>query len=276
MLEQVLGTWAVRKGLDALFARVKTWFKATTPRKVLIIGPGGVGKTTLAQLFSLPPDKTSAPNGQYTESISVETSTLGNAPKVQVVVLPGQAHRIDATWKTILDELKDGRFRGVIFLLAYGHHALGDISYMNHRLYNKRKGLDDFVAKYLAECRNEEMRILKLLCNEIRQCKQPVWFMTLVTKQDLWWDERDTVKSYYESDEYLKNINECLGSKATNQFRHESVFVSLVLRNLMTGRNELLKSTVSGYDQPLQLQSFERLLQVFDGLMEWEKQHADK
>jgi hypothetical protein len=181
---------------------------------------------------------------------------------------------MDATWKGILDELKKGSFRGVILILAYGYHALGDISYVNHRLYDGQRGVSEFVMAYLADRRKEEERVLKLLCEEIRQCNRPMWMMTLVTKQDLWWDERDTVKEYYESGRYLRFISNCVGSKTTDQFRHESVYVSLVLRNLTTGRNELLSRTVAGYDQPLQAQSIEKLLQVFEGLMEWEEQHG--
>ena len=32
---------------------------------------------------------------------------------------------------------------------------------------------------------------------------------------------------------------------------------------------------LAGYDAPLQEKSFERLLQVFDGLMQWEKEHGE-
>ena len=268
-----LAAWVAKRGLDSTYTRVLAWFKNESPRKVLIIGPGGVGKSTLGAFLSAK-ERADCPPGEYVESLNTETYSLADDPKVQIVVPPGQQHRMDATWDSVMSDLKVGQFRGVILILAYGHHTVGDFTYKNHRLYNETNGLEAFVRDYVSDCLAIEKGILIRISEAINRCNQPIWLLTLVTKQDLWWTDQGAVEKHYGSGSYADIVKQCLGDKSGVQFRHEQVFVSLVIRNLMTGRGEFLKGTASGYDMPMQHQSVERLLQVFEGLMQWEQQHA--
>lgn len=265
-------SWLAKRGLDSTWDRICNWYRTEAPRKVVILGPGGVGKSTLAQFLAGFADD--GPTGEYHESTSVERYPLNDDKSVQIVVLPGQPHRMAATWTDVLEELRAGAYRGVILQQAYGHHAIGDFSYKNHTLFKASKNLKDFLSKYVAHQLVEEERVLNIISAEIRKCAHPIWLLTLVTKQDLWWDERDTVENYYTSGKYSEILRECLGSKEPHHFRHETAFVSLVIRNLMTGREELLKHTAAGYDQPTQVASIERLLKIFEGLMEWERKNG--
>lgn len=262
-------SWAAKRGFDKLYSNVTGWFSEPAERGVLIVGPGGVGKTTLGQFLS--GQEELATSGSYTESVGTEEFALSADTRVQLVIPPGQAHRRKATWDQRLEDIAKGKFRGVIIIHAYGHHTLGDISYVNHKLYNPEKGFDEFVVEYLEQCRKAEEQILSLVCNAVKRCTAPIWVLTLVTKQDLWWDERDTVEKHYVEGKYGKILKECLGSKSERALRHEIAMTSLVIRNLVTGRDEILKKTIAGYDAPLQEKSFENLLQVFAGLMQWEQ-----
>lgn len=266
-------SWAAKKGFDKLYSQITAWFSKPTARSVLIIGPGGVGKTTLGQFLSGQDEK--ATSGSYVESVGTEEFKVADDVNVQIVIPPGQAHRRNATWDQLLEEVQEGKFRGVILIYAYGHHALGDISYKSHRLYDPNKGFEAFVASYLEQCLKTEEQILKIVCDAVKKCAAPIWVLTLVTKQDLWWDERDNVEKHYTEGKYGKLVRECLGGKSERDFRHEIVTASLVIRNLITGRNEILKKTVAGYDAPLQEKSFEKLLQVFGALMRWEEEHGE-
>jgi len=266
-------SWASKKALDATYGRVVAWFKKESPRSILIIGPGGVGKSTLGH-FLAGTVAEDAGRGEYVESVGTEEFWLDDSRRVQIIVPPGQSRRRPSTWDQVLETVKEGNVRGIILIAAYGHHAIGDISYKNHRLFDAKKGFDQFVDDYLRDCLDQEDRVLKTICEAINLCDKPIWLLTLVTKQDLWFDQRDAVERHYSQDKYATIMKSCLGRKTEAIFRHETVFVSLVIRNLMTGRGEVLKNTIGGYDAPAQEVSFERLLQVFDALMQWEEQHG--
>src|SRR4051794_32492446 len=65
---------------------------------VLVLGPGGVGKSTLGKILSGKFDLLFDVPGSYDESLDLETYALKDAPDVEIVVPPGQPHRRESTW----------------------------------------------------------------------------------------------------------------------------------------------------------------------------------
>jgi hypothetical protein len=102
--------------------------------------------------------------------------------------------------------LANGLFRGMILLSSYAYHTLGDLSFRQHRLYRGEKRR--FLNEFLADRRNEELRILNRLVPFVRTNPRRLWMLSLFTKQDLWWPQRMTVEQHYRSGAYGQDVEE--------------------------------------------------------------------
>ncbi len=265
--------WDNKAWVIARLADIRRWLfppaEEGSASNILIIGPGGVGKTTFAQLFSGKYDSPLEVPGVYEESIDLERYTLEDDPSIELIVPPGQRHRRDATWTELEKSIGAGAFRGIIVVASYGYHSLGEISYKDHRLYRGDDAV--FLANFLRECRGDEVGVIRRLAPHIRGIGRKSWILTLVTKQDLWWHECAEAESFYRAGEYGTIIDEVVGHLGQSRLRHEFAFTSLVISNFTTGRNEVLARTIAGYDQIQSVKSLRRLWEIFDALKKWEE-----
>jgi len=235
---------------------------------LLIIGPGGVGKSTAARILSGNYDPLLDMPGEYDESLKIEHYSLKDDPAVGLVVPPGQKHRRDPTWNDIESSLSAGEYHGIILVCSYGYHSLGLISYKHHHLY---AGDDQaFLRSYLDASRAEEVNVLQRLSPHIKASDRKCWLVTLVTKQDLWWNDNQQVERHYREGPYADQIGEIADHKGRSNFRHELILGSLVIRNFVTGVGERLAETVAGYDQQYRVSSVRRLWESLDALRQWE------
>lgn len=264
--------WDKKHEIGKLLTGLYGWFlgkRHKDKRGILVIGPGGSGKTTLGLLLSGEYDWLTDSPWAYTESRRLEYYVLKDDNRVEVVVPPGQKKRREAYWSDLQREIATGKYRGVILLSAFGYHTLGElVSYKHHPLYAKKR--DAFLKAYLEEQRGEELRILRQLIPYLELCRQRVWLLSLVAKQDLWWDDHPTVERHYRDGEYGEEVRKLSDAKDAGTFHHEAVFASLVINNFDTGRQERLKKNTEGYDQRMQVESIRRLMETLAALKDWE------
>lgn len=263
-------TWAWKNRVEVLgyLKSVREWFRSDPGRGILVIGSGGVGKSTLARLLSGDFDWLLDDPWDYRESYGVEEYALADDPKVEVVVPPGQVARRDATWATVEQGLATGAYRGVVYVTADGHHTLPRGSYKLHRLYQGNKA--NFLTAYLDERRADEVAVLDRLAAGLAGCPGRVWLLSVVTKEDLWWPDRQRVEAAYRSGPFTAAVGQIVSRRGSSGFRHEVVPASLVIGNFLSGDGEPLLRNVEGYDHRRQVESVRRLFEVLRALREWE------
>jgi len=83
--------------------------------------------------------------------------------------------------------------------------------------------------------------------------------LTIVTKQDLWWPERNEVESHYTTGKYNSIIHGIRAQKGNENFSHEYLSLSNLINNFRIG-SKVYKETTQGYDQLLQLRNLENVL----------------
>ncbi len=270
-------------------SRVKEWFGSRRSKGassdtdeadthvrpgILIIGPGGVGKTTIARILSGDFDRVlTDASRDYQESLNVEEFSLKDDPKIGIVVPPGQEHRRPSTWKELLSEIASGKYRGIILLNAYGYHTFG-IGYRDHRIYleiasprNRQK----FMSAYLENRRLDELSVAQKLAPYVQQCQGKLWVLTVVAKQDLWWTVRDQVSQYYSHGPYQSEMVAMFAQHDPLSRRHETAMTSLVISNFRDGEGEILQANNAGYDHREQVDSLRRLFEIMFDLMKWEQ-----
>ena len=153
-------------------------------------------------------------------------------------------------------------------LAAHGYHTLAEqYRYQEHELYNNNKA--EFLVRYLADRRADELEILKQLAPHILVCPEKIWLMTVVAKQDLWWDEKSEAERFYRSGDFANVTSDIAATRGGQAFRYETVFVSLLISNFDDSLGSRLKKNVAGYDQREQVSTLLRLMKSLFDLKVW-------
>jgi hypothetical protein len=269
----------VAKGtIEGLLRGIREWFRgkkneapaepipqpaATPTRGILIIGPAGTGKTTLARILSGEFDWLNEDLGKYKESVATDRFTLEDDPATEIVVPPGQEHRQDSTWPVLLNSLRTGAYRGVIFVGSFGLHSLTMPDYRLHPLYQGDK--EAFLDRVAKANRDDEARSFGQLVAAVACCPTKLWLLTVVTKQDLWASKRADVEAFYKTGQFANG----LPMSGTN-FRAERLLCSLLIRTWRADNGDRLRPNEAGYDQEQQMATVRRLFDVIRSLMKWE------
>jgi GTPase SAR1 family protein len=231
--------------------------------KIAIFGAGGTGKSTLGKVLSGEFDLNSLLQ-TYQESILPEQYKLDSNVVGTVIVAPGQTRR-EYTWEDLFRTMAGGKFNLIIHTVSWGYHSFGEIGYTQHRLYQNGMTLNQFMDVYTEDCRNRELDVLnKILPYLSIAAQKKTVLITLVTKQDLWWNDRLQLQAYYQNGSYEKLIQDIQNKRGSTNFIHEYQFASLVMENLSSGANELLVPTTGGYDQRLQAENFKKLIKTIE------------
>jgi hypothetical protein len=218
-----------------------------------------VGKSTFGKIIGgANPLDISTPYDSSWVNESVELT--GDVPG-SLLIGPGQADRAERHWPELLRTVAEGVAFGIVNVVSDGMHSLAIRSYKEHDSYRSDMSLEQFREAYAGARRDEEIRMLKQLCDSVKIRKRSIWMVTVVNKQDLWWPDRVNVRGRYESGEYGRIVADLLKSLGRQKFQHEFLPCSMTLGNLTTPGGETLWPNASGYDQALHLQHMQTLFE---------------
>jgi energy-coupling factor transporter ATP-binding protein EcfA2 len=259
--------WENREKVQAALKAIHRWWKSKKTR-VLVIGAGGTGKTTLARFLAGEIDFLTHNSWDYTQSYAVEKLQMTGSQEAEVIVAPGQPHRRES-WKIFKEQIIAGKFSGIILVNSFGYHSLNRSTL---KLAGDSRSKQQALEEHLDQDRNEEIAILQELSGPIKASLKQIWLMSLVTKQDLWYDEIDEVRQHYSKGPYSEVISDIRSVRPETTFRSELELVSLVISNLTAERDKILKKNVAGFDHRIQVQTLQALLNCIAQLIVWEIQ----
>ncbi len=235
--------------------------------RIAIVGAGGTGKSTLGKLLSNEFEFTNLLH-PYQESMIVESYKLDSNVVGSIIVAPGQERRHDK-WDDLMRDLSGGKYSLIIHVVSWGYHSLGGVfSYAGHPLYQTGMTPEQFIEEYTKDCRKRELEVLKKIVPHLSIANQKrTVLVTLITKQDLWWNNRLQVRDDYMNGGYDSLIQSIRNKRGSSNFVHEYLSASLVMENFMTGANEALALTTQGYDRRLQFSNFRYFLNSIEALL---------
>lgn len=234
-------------------------------KQIVIVGPGGVGKSTFGKMLET---GVSPPVADYQESITLETFSFGADFFGTAFVVPGQetSGRI-LEWQAAQKAIAGGRVSGVVNVVCYGLHTPRTETMKSHSLYRSGDTVDQFLKRYTKNRRELEIdQFSRLIAPHMQACTKPIWLLTAVLKQDLWWNTREEVKKHYENGPYQEMIEELTKAKIIS---HTINSASLTAENL-TFSGEIgrpIKSTAAGYDDAIRLRNQSSLFSNLERLL---------
>jgi len=236
-------------------------------REVAIFGAGGVGKSTLLKyLAGEYRDVTNVP-GEYEESIGIEMTEVSGGKNLVAFAVPGQVSRRATLWRNLKKKLENGKLNGLVIVSCYGYHDLGRLPLREQALFDPESP-DDFLEEYLVAKRADEQAIRRELADCCRSRKKKLWILELITKQDLWFDELESVRG-----EYQPSMKDLVLGGTTNlddsQIHVETILVSFRIHPFESVDGEVLKSSSPKYTSVLQAESLKRLDRAIDAIMKW-------
>lgn len=192
-----------------------------TKHKVLVLGSTGVGKTNLIEsITDITPEAIHHMN--RTEFTKKHHIKISKNPFV-FIDTPGQAAHKHQRREGILEVLKSP-VAGIINVVSYGYHEYrigsSDVFDEDGNIYG------DFLQRH----RQMEIDALNEWIPVLGSPEIVKWVVTVVSKADLWWDEKNKVIKYYESGEYFNNLGDA------KSIHHVAEYCSVVHRFFGKGK----------------------------------------
>ena len=239
---------------------------------IAIFGAGGTGKSTLGKVLA---GEFGLDNILQPYRISSRTEELkldSNIPS-SILIVPGQPGFLNE-WDEPLRKISNSQIDLIINVVSYGYHSFtrsGYLNYQNHPDYQPGMTVDNFVATHSGKNREMEIELLNKMAPQLSLVhRKRTVMITLVTKQDLWWVNRQVVQDYYQSGDYDQIVQDIGNKLGRNNFIHQYISLSLLTENFRAGDGEMLIPVAEGYEQRIQVLNLYQLLDFLENTFDIE------
>jgi len=236
---------------------LRMWDRLTRGHtRIVVFGGAGAGKSSFGQLLA----GKSLGRGEYRESTEIERYDIEGSTSCTVLVPPGQKRLREATWSG-LEGLIASSPCVVVHVVDWGLDEVAPLTYRQLRTF--AEGMDPRAAleTFAAQQRAHELDPLERLAG-VQPKDGTLRLVTVVSKQDLWWRWRDSVRAHYEEGAYaerLAALEERLGS---GKLHHTLWSAAPIIKNFRDGEGNVLLPCSEGYDEPLRRWHEQRLVEI--------------
>ncbi len=242
--------------LESLSKYLKTSFN------IIVFGIASTGKTTMGRFIE---GKLTFRDLSTTQrSINIEFFNFQESKnrKVNFIIMPGEERHEQTNISKLQETIAEKKTFGLINVVSYGYQFPKEMSHKN--IIPEGKTLED----YLEKRREMEIESINKLLPYIKSANNLSWMITLVTKQDLWWDKRNRVKDHYQNGDYSRvvtKLQEYFGNQ--KPFIHEYISVSFTSLNVHSNDRKLIAGVVPGYDGVIQIAHWENFIDTMQELI---------
>ncbi len=242
-----------------------------------VVGVGGAGKSSFARVISGQAALHELPV-EYESDLTEERSEFRDTQFLQLLTIAGQDTLATRGHRSIAKELKKLKRLVLVNIVTYGHSAPPRT--MTQSQFERFGGIEGASLAQLAKDYFRKQRVQEEL--HVHQLARAlsadsdaarstrVIFLTVILKQDLWWDDRQAVFDHYTDPEssYAKGVA-AVGEVFGGFELSEVVSLSLHPLNLMLADGAVLRQTCAGYDRRAVELNWINTVSRFAELREW-------
>lgn len=172
-------------------------FYFRSPVRVIVFGESGTGKTQF--INSLLSNNFTKGRTRLTER---KRMILNNGRKILFFDTPGHQTLKEQRYK-LSEFISQKKIAGIINVVSFGYNESDTADGV--KIF--KVGTDEVKEEYLRENRKREISQLDDWIRYINAENKVKWIITIMNKADIWFENRDSVTTYYEDGEYGKVMN---------------------------------------------------------------------
>jgi len=172
--------------------------KFVPKHNILMIGSTGTGKSNIILTLENPREK-AIDRRKRTHSSKSYIFKI-NGEYYQFIDVPGQEMHKSKREDAIKEVIR--KVEGVLHIVCYGYHETRDDA-IDDAVKDENTPNED----YLKKKREGEFNNIIELSKFYGAGNKTTWFLTVISKADLWWDKREEVVKYYSEGDYQKAIS---------------------------------------------------------------------